>query len=177
MNQQIEFPSNTSHLPSPRKKPSTPSTDDSRRFGSSRRGVILLVLFALIMVGAMVTGIVFVAHTFYHEFGGQGFLKVKVRNGASNIVGRPTLYLPLRVNASQRSPEYFSGSAKRSPGNVPFYTCGDQLLGCEKYGQPVSHLKVKDVLECHSNHFPEYLLPYSYGLLPEYNYIFDHFLL
>lgn len=148
MNQQTEISNNTPHLPSPPEMPSIPSTDDSRRFRSSRRGIVLLVLFALLMIGAMVTGIVFVAHTFYHEFGGQGFLKVKVRNGVSDIVGRPTLYLPLRVNESQRSPEYFSGSAKRSLGNVPFLPCGDQLLECEKYGQPVSNLKLKGFLKC-----------------------------
>ncbi|PMD65993.1 uncharacterized protein K444DRAFT_701475 [Hyaloscypha bicolor E] len=76
--------------------------------------------------------LLFVAHQYYREFGGQGWLKVRDESQEQDKFYADTLFLPLRrqevwkVDPQRRSPQH----------NVPYYVCGDQQSSCETYEQP-----------------------------------------
>lgn len=107
--------------------------------GFSKRR-ILLFLLAIIVLALMVIGIVFAAHRYYIQFGGQGWLKKRtLKMGVPEPI-LPHLYLPMRQVESIAEVAVSWGLAERTPGNVPFYTCGDQQESCEEFSQPVSHL-------------------------------------
>lgn len=149
MDQQIETSDDTLRSSSQEEKPSPSATNDSRQSHGLRCSQLWLVLLAFVVVIIMVISVIFVAHHFYQGFGGQGFLKIRTEEKAGNNIHETRMYLPLRVNSSRSSLETPSSSAKRSPGNVPFYTCGDQQVSCEKYGQPVSYSSTKYLPEAY----------------------------
>lgn len=93
----------------------------------------------MIVVLVMILGVIFVAHKYYHDFGGQGFLKYRGSGYFEQREGdyANKLYLPLRKVETWDLEHVVWG--KRSPErNVPFYQCGDQMNSCEEYYQPVS---------------------------------------
>lgn len=84
----------------------------------------------------MIIGILFASHVYYHAMGGQGFLKAKRHEEVGyNQDNGIQLFLPMR-----KVEEAVQGKSDwkligRSPKNIPFYTCGDQLNSCESFGQ------------------------------------------
>ncbi|KAE8445668.1 hypothetical protein EG329_012965 [Mollisiaceae sp. DMI_Dod_QoI] len=81
----------------------------------------------------MVIGLAFTAHQYYHDFGGQGWLKARTQHREGNSANIAQVYLPLRQ--IQRFKE--SSINERQVGkNVPYYTCGDQQNSCESFSQP-----------------------------------------
>lgn len=95
-----------------------------------------LAAIALVLIACIVVGIIFTAHTHYHSFGGEGFLKSRGFAGANPDM--PRLFLSLRKIEVPEKSVSWDPRTGRSPKNVPFYTCGDQQQSCEAYGQPVS---------------------------------------
>ncbi|KAL2071527.1 hypothetical protein VTL71DRAFT_12762 [Oculimacula yallundae] len=91
---------------------------------------------AILMVIAMIIGIIFAAHVYYHSMGGQGFLKVRRQQPASKDDDGTQLYLPMRRMEYVAQERSIWGLIGRSPKNIPFYTCGDQLNSCESFNQP-----------------------------------------
>ncbi|KAI9643899.1 hypothetical protein NHQ30_007250 [Ciborinia camelliae] len=85
----------------------------------------------------MIIGIVFSAHVYYHDMGGQGWLKLKQRNleGNDQVQNFSQVCLPSRQLGPYNS--VFALSS-RTPATVPYYTCGDQQNSCEAYAHPVS---------------------------------------
>jgi hypothetical protein len=136
---QLEQSYDETHLPPQGLKLPTPSPSNAKCNHVSQVRILLLLLAAVTTV-VIITGIVFVAHQDYISFGGQGFLKAGSEDQFSAIRDLPELYLPIRAIETFNDQ---SGLTKRSPGNVPFYTCGDQQQSCELYGQPVGY--------CHSD--------------------------
>lgn len=107
-------------------------TSSFRDYASRYRWLIYLVAGLIILV--MAFSLLAVAHQYYREFGGQGWLKVRDKSQEQKEVYADNLFLPLRkqeiwkVDTHRRSPQH----------NVPYYVCGDQESSCETYGQPVS---------------------------------------
>lgn len=107
--------------------------------GRPWRGRCLLLMLSILIIIAMIIGTVFVAHHYYHEWGGQGFLKARSRNErrySTNLYG----CLPLRRVIAKGALgvhrlEHVKGTKIRSV--LPFYSCGDQQSSCEAYGLPV----------------------------------------
>jgi len=130
---QLGHPYSEAHLPPKEVKLLAPSPSNIECNHVSR-GCVLLLLLATTMVIVIITGIIFVAHQAYISFGGQGFLKARSENESSTIHEPAELYLPLRVMDTFHNQSYLT---KKAPGNIPFYTCGDQQYSCEAYGQPV----------------------------------------
>jgi hypothetical protein len=101
----------------------------------------------------MALGLLFVAHQYYIEFGGQGWLKGREERRKQNEIYANHLFLPLR-----KQEVWTAGSGRRSPQNdVPYYACGDQQNSCQTYNQPVSSNTSIDHM--HANMKPEYMLP------------------
>jgi len=68
-------------------------------------------------------------------------MKIRSQNNGKVPAEKPQVYLPLRrvVAADKAHFERLDlRVTERSPGIVPFYTCGDQQESCEAYNQPVS---------------------------------------
>jgi hypothetical protein len=137
------------HLPSPpashqkqeqeqnEKSETQVNSSDSK---SCSYGRFFLSIFAVLMIIVMAIGIVFVAQRAYHDLGGQGFLTSREESDNSNSVPAPDIYLPLRMVENDLKELHLRlGFGKRSPGDVPFYACGDQQQSCGAYNQPVSH--------------------------------------
>lgn len=122
---------------------SFPSSSSSAR-GTRLRKRYWLSALALLLVAIMVIGIVLVAHKYYHDMGGQGWLKIKRSSFGPVEETTPDVYLPLRAVENCDSEKsllvYGVGYIKRSPEIVPFYACGDQQHSCEAFGQPVSQI-------------------------------------
>jgi hypothetical protein len=103
----------------------------------------LLAIVAVLIIIAMIIATVFVASYYYHQYGGQGFLKARAL--LEDVSERQTSLnsLPMRSvmqNGSQTIREVEGG---RIAASVPFSPCGDQQSGCEGYGQPVGlHLEM-----------------------------------
>jgi hypothetical protein len=136
-----------------------------------RRRYVLSLLATIILL-IMAISIVFVAHSYYHQFGGQGFLKARGEEyfGDSDP---PRLYLPLRkvqatLNARRDDNDslltYLPWNIRAlGPGsNVPFYTCGDQTNSCETFDQPARMTRCEKFI---ANTLAEYLLPNWINLL------------
>ena len=114
------------------------TTTSSRRskfrdYVSCRRFV--LGCLALVVLVVMVIGVVFVAHQYYHDFGGQGFLKSRGPDTELDTDTDVFIYLPLRSVEAWSGRER-SWKGQRSPEDIPFYTCGDQQNSCEAFNQP-----------------------------------------
>jgi hypothetical protein len=97
-----------------------------------------LIAGAVLLLLVMCIGIVFAAHHYYIEFGGQGFLKDRDLFASSDL-DAPKVFLPLRKVATFGDDDRWS---RRSPMEVPYYSCGDQQSSCEAYNQPVCFQKV-----------------------------------
>lgn len=120
--------------------------------------VILSILSILITIG-MVIGLLFVAHHYYHMWGGQGFLKSRtieealdtlffpMRDSPGKADAESKLCLPMRKVTEfdniflEHDPELRRAVSAGSPPNntIPFYVCGDQAQDCEAYSQPVRY--------------------------------------
>ncbi|KAH6712986.1 hypothetical protein BKA61DRAFT_576582 [Leptodontidium sp. MPI-SDFR-AT-0119] len=88
------------------------------------------------MVIVMIVGILFASHVYYHALGGQGFLKAKRQEEESKENISTQLYLPMRMLETVVQGKSSWGLIGRSPKNIPFYTCGDQLNSCQTFDQP-----------------------------------------
>ena len=140
--------------PTPEYQPQTitPSHSSSESLSSQSnrcvtRGRLWLWGIALLMVIIMIVGILFASHVYYHAMGGQGFLKAKRYEEVENTQNNGTqLYLPMRKIETAVQGKYFWEVVGRSPKNIPFYTCGDQLNGCDSFGQPVSKYRYPRIL-------------------------------
>ncbi|KAL5321746.1 hypothetical protein ACEPPN_009709 [Leptodophora sp. 'Broadleaf-Isolate-01'] len=88
------------------------------------------------MVIVMIVGILFASHVYYHALGGQGFLKAKRQEEESKENISTQLYLPMRKLETVVQGKSSWGLIGRSPKNIPFYTCGDQLNSCQTFDQP-----------------------------------------
>jgi hypothetical protein len=115
--------------------PSRSLTSDLRQYVSKRRW--WLAFGAVLVFIAMVVGIVFAAHKHYVGFGGQGFLKARALNLEPVPLHTTKVFLPLRPVVINSEEATALEMTRRSPANVPFYTCGDQQHSCEGYNQPV----------------------------------------
>lgn len=112
---------------------------DFKELVSRRRTRYSLGALAIIVIIAMVIGLIFTAHQYYHDFGGQGWLKARMQHEDRNTADIAQLYLPMRQSQVFRE-QPLSERQETNPyyANVPFYTCGDQQNSCQAYGQPVS---------------------------------------
>lgn len=150
-------------------RPSTVSSLESLTYHASTARIrffrfrVILVLLALMVIAVMGISLVFVAHAFYHQWGGQGFLKRDVSYASDHDLS--LLFLPLRK--IQTAWDELEGDSESlllnlpwntrslGPGsNVPYYTCGDQASSCSAYDQPVSPI--------------QYLSGYASADLPEH---------
>lgn len=82
----------------------------------------------------MVISIIFVAHKFYVELGGQGFLKAREEPFG---LASPTIFLPQRQTRLEKQVR---------GANVPYYACGDQLDSCLRFEKPVSGILLTSYL-------------------------------
>jgi hypothetical protein len=126
MNQQSDRPPPRA-IPS---RSSSKSRTSSFRESVSRHRYLLYFLIGVAIL-LMALGVLFVAHRYYQEFGGQGWLKVRDESQDQAQLYAGNVFLPLRkVEIGS------AGSAqwRRSPqSDVPFYECGDQENRCETY--------------------------------------------
>jgi hypothetical protein len=130
----------------PRAAIDTSQSPSSRRFSRLCKKMLswrgLLICLAALLVIIIVIGLLATAHTYYHEMGGLGWLRVKRERVEHTYRGQSMLEsqicLPSRRVVLENggvSPMHIIG---RSPANVPYYTCGDQQNSCEAFGHPVS---------------------------------------
>lgn len=99
-----------------------------------RRSCWLGTLCGVVVV-VMIIGIVFTAHQYYHDMGGQGWLKTRTQHRNGIPTSKAQVYLPMRQVQILRQPSVWE---RQSGDNVPYYTCGDQQNSCESFHQPVS---------------------------------------
>lgn len=99
-----------------------------------------LCYLSCLLVVIIIIGIAFSAHVYYHDMGGQGWLKMKHRSleRFDQTQDSTQVCLPSRQLAPHNLTYILS---PRTPANVPYYTCGDQQNSCEAYAHPVSILK------------------------------------
>ena len=131
----------TRDLPPTDSFPSSSSSDRrsrAREYVQRRR--CWLSALAVLLVAVMVVGIIFAAHKYYHDLGGQGFLKTRrgLQMGSASNVYLPLRKVEIRDDDNESFLVYGAGFIRRSGQNVPFYVCGDQQHNCEAFGQPVS---------------------------------------
>jgi hypothetical protein len=142
----------------------SPSSSRSRastfRNGFSRHRWLLYPLAGLILL-VMAIGLLFVAHQYYLEFGGQGWLKTRKEGQGQNEISADNLFLPLRKQ------EIWSLDTRRkSPQNdVAYYECGDQQNSCETYNQPVGGISYYLLTMAMLTSKPEHMLPSLDGVL------------
>jgi len=119
-------------LQSSRSRSSSRSRAESIRYHASQYKWLICFLAGMVLI-IMAIGLLFVAHQYYLEFGGQGWLKVRDENQEQEVVLADNLFLPLK-----NQKRWTTDLHHRSPQNdVPFYQCGDQENSCEIYNQPV----------------------------------------
>ncbi|ESZ91666.1 hypothetical protein SBOR_7923 [Sclerotinia borealis F-4128] len=96
-----------------------------------------LVYLACLLIIIIIIGIVCSAHVYYHDMGGQGWLKLKRRSQKEShqVQNFSQVCLPSR-QLGFHSPVL--ALSRRVPATVPWYTCGDQQNSCEAYAHPVS---------------------------------------
>jgi hypothetical protein len=131
MNQQSDHP--PPRVISPRSSSKSGSSSFCENVSRHRYLLYFLIGVAALL---MALGIIFVAHRYYQDFGGQGWLKVRDESQDQAQLYADNVFLPLRKMevGSADSTQW-----RRSPqNNVPFYECGDQENSCETYNQPVS---------------------------------------
>lgn len=115
-----------------------------------RRIQCLLIGLAIIIIIAMVVGIAFVAHYYYHSWGGQGFLWARYPLETLQGSRRPRSHLPF-LQMARPTPQICKSDytrIKRSPEIPPFYLCGDQENSCGAWGGPVSLITLTLSHEC-----------------------------
>jgi hypothetical protein len=124
------------------------------RDGFPRHQWLLYSLGGLIIL-IMAIGLLFVAHQYYLEFGGQGWLKARKESQGQNEIFADNLFLPLRKQ------EIWSlHKRRRSPQNdVAYYECGDQQNSCETYNQPVGRISCYPLTIALLTTKPEHMLP------------------
>ncbi|KAF8858914.1 hypothetical protein BDZ45DRAFT_590465 [Acephala macrosclerotiorum] len=144
------------HRLSPQTISSQPSSSsrlsDFKEIVSRRRTRYWLGGLAIVVIIAMVIGLIFTAHQYYHDFGGQGWLKARTQQRDRNSTDMPQLYLPLRpiqIFREQSLSERQAGNPYYA--NVPFFTCGDQENSCQAFGQPAICCPVE--MTCYSASF------------------------
>jgi hypothetical protein len=126
-------PQSSSHPPQPILSRSSSSSRTASFRARVSRHRWLLYFFAGVVILVMAVGLLFVAHKYYMDFGGQGWLKVREESQVQREPHADNLFLPLR-----KQEVWNSGLQERSPqNNVAFYECGDQQNSCEAYNQPV----------------------------------------
>ena len=76
--------------------------------------------------------------SYYHEWGGQGWLKSRAQTQNLKAADVQEVYLPLRKVEIRKDDTLRFEWNRGSMGSVPFYVCGDQQSSCEAYNQPVS---------------------------------------
>lgn len=103
-----------------------------------RRRRQFLIGVSVMVVAGMGVGLVFIAHHYYHMWGGQGFLKARHFEVDLQLSDAHT-YLPLGLTAKHNMAvrDFQDLHLKRFPKNVAFRPCGDQQNSCEAYDQPV----------------------------------------
>ncbi|CZR53061.1 uncharacterized protein PAC_02939 [Phialocephala subalpina] len=132
------------HHPLPPQTTSSQSFSNSRlsnlkEYASRRHARYWLAALAIIVIIAMVTGLIFTAHQYYHDFGGQGWLRPRTQHRDQDSTDTAQLFLPIRqIQVFKEQPLSKRQAANPYYANVPFYTCGDQQNSCQAYGQPVS---------------------------------------
>lgn len=96
-----------------------------------------LVYLACLLVLIIIIGIVCSAHVYYHDMGGQGWLKLKQRSQEQfeGVQSTSQVCLPMRPLGPYNT---VFGLSPRKAAPVPWYTCGDQQNSCEAYAHPVS---------------------------------------
>ncbi|ATZ57014.1 hypothetical protein BCIN_14g02040 [Botrytis cinerea B05.10] len=93
-----------------------------------------LCYLACLLVIIMIIGIVCSAHVYYHDMGGQGWLKKRRSQERFDQVQRfSEVCLPSRPLEPYNS---MLALSPRMPAAVPWYTCGDQQNSCEAYAHP-----------------------------------------
>lgn len=102
-----------------------------------RRRAFWLSLLSVTVIIAMTIGLVFTAHQYYHNMGGQGWLKARTQHRKGVVDRKAQLYLPMRQIQMFKEPNI---RERQGGKNVPYYTCGDQQNSCETYNQPASSL-------------------------------------
>jgi hypothetical protein len=142
-----------------------------------RRGCWLGTLCVVVIV-VMTIGVVFTAHQYYHDFGGQGWLKSRTQHREGNTTDKAQLYLPMRQIQMFRKPAFWE---RQEGDDIPFYTCGDQRNSCASFNQPVSLLLLYRLghgqltclkgymLSCRDNLLGCHLHPIRYLLLQLYS--------
>lgn len=134
----------------------------ARYFNKKR---IILSVLAIPIITGMGIGFIFVAHFYYHEWGGQGFWRSRTIDEALRDSFFPVndvlrnaetdVCLPMRKIADfdssnnfpnlNHDPELRRAAPVESPtaylpnNTYPFFVCGDQAQDCEAYGQPVRY--------------------------------------
>ncbi|TEY65802.1 hypothetical protein BOTCAL_0136g00240 [Botryotinia calthae] len=93
-----------------------------------------LCYLACLLVIIMIIGIVCSAHVYYHDMGGQGWLKKRrSQERFDQLQSFSEVCLPSR----QLEPyNPMLALSPRMPAAVPWYTCGDQQNSCEAYAHP-----------------------------------------
>jgi hypothetical protein len=136
--------SQQSDRPPPRpifSRSSSRSHTSSFRENVSRYRYLLYFLVGVALL-LMALGVLFVAHRYYEDFGGQGWLKVRDESQDQAQLFADNVFLPLK-KPLKKVEVWNADSApwRRSPQNdVPYYECGDQENSCEIYSQPVSRI-------------------------------------
>jgi hypothetical protein len=100
---------------------------------------------ATLIVGlsiAMGVGLIFVAHHYYHMWGGQGFLG---RRSLAHMAPETSNHLPLRQIAVLEDDRPGFSKMRREPSSPPFYTCGDEQNSCEALFQPVGIIQTDNL--------------------------------
>lgn len=147
-----------------------PQTTPSQSSSSSRlfrlkeymlRRRCWLLALSVVVVIAMIVGIVFAAHQYYREFGGQGWLKTRTQHPDGPSIDTTQLYLPNRQIQMLKKPSFWE---RLAGDNIPYYTCGDQQNSCESLGQPVSAQYMR-ILSKVLTSYKGYLLPNQNNLL------------
>lgn len=94
-----------------------------------------LVYLACLLVLIIIIGIVCSAHVYYHDMGGQGWLKLKQRSQEQfeGVQSTSQVCLPMRPLGPYNT---VFGLSPRKAAPVPWYTCGDQQNSCEAYAHP-----------------------------------------
>jgi len=86
-----------------------------------------------IVVTVMIVGIAFSAHQYFHDMGGQGWLKTRSQNLPKRLSVNAQLFLPTRPIQTFKKQSVLE---RQTGDDVPYYTCGDQTNSCESFGQP-----------------------------------------
>lgn len=130
------------------------STDDHSMVSRNRSRIC--IIFAVVAIASCVSGIILVAHTYYHRWGSQNYLKCRNMDTieANDVVVRD-LQTSSIVLAIQQG------------NSIPMYNCGDQEQKCSAFEQPVRDPKA--TFRFHDDSMLtvlEHLLPTRHSMSP-----------